>query len=71
MGLHGGEGLAVISVDGRGPASGVLEEGDVLLIIDGAPVTLARLKAVEGRLSRGARSTLVIQRGPTRFALRL
>jgi serine protease Do len=71
LGLRQNEGLAVIAVDPRGPASGVLEEGDVLLLLDGHPVTLARLKAVEPRLSRGARSTLVIQRGPTRFALRL
>jgi serine protease Do len=71
LGLRPGEGLAVIAVDPRGPASGVLEEGDVLLLLDGHPVTLARLKSVESRLSRGARSTLVIQRGPSRFALRL
>jgi serine protease Do len=69
--LGAGEGLAVIGVDPRGPASGVLEEGDVLLLLDGHAVTLARLKSVEARLSRGARSTLVIQRGHTRFALRL
>jgi serine protease Do len=69
--LRAGQGLAVIAVDPRGPASGVLEEGDVLLLLDGQAVTLARLKNVEARLSRGAHSTLVIQRGHARFALRL
>jgi serine protease Do len=71
LGLRPGEGLIVLAVDARGPASGVLDEGDVLLLLDGKPVTLPRLKAVEARLSRGVRSTLVIQRGPARFSLRL
>jgi serine protease Do len=71
VGLRGGEGLAVTAIDPRGPASGVLEEGDVLLVVDGQPVTLARLKTVEARVARGDRSTLIIQRGASRFALRL
>jgi S1-C subfamily serine protease len=71
LGLRSGEGLAVISVDSRGPASGVLEEGDVLLLLDGHAVTLPLLKSAEERLANGARSTLVIQRGHNRFALRL
>jgi Do/DeqQ family serine protease len=71
LGLGGGEGLAVTAVDPRGPASGVLEEGDLLLGIDGKGITLARLKAVVARLQRGAHATLVIQRGADRFALRL
>jgi len=69
--LRAGEGLVVTAVDPRGPASGVLEEGDILLLLDGKPVTLARLKAVEARLGHGGRSMLVIQRGQSRFALRL
>jgi serine protease Do len=71
LGLGAGEGLAVTAVDPRGPASGVLEEGDLLLGIDGKGITLARLKAVVARLQRGAHATLVIQRGADRFALRL
>ena len=71
LGLHPGEGLAVISVDSRGPASGVLEEGDALLLLDGQAVTLPLLKGAEEQLARGARATLVIQRGRNRFALRL
>src|SRR5262249_55444244 len=71
LGLGAGEGLAVMAVDPRGPASGVLEEGDVLLALDGRGITLARLKSVVARLQRGAHATLVIQRGPDRFALRL
>jgi S1-C subfamily serine protease len=71
LGLGAGEGLAVTAVDPRGPASGVLEEGDLLLALDGRGITLARLKAVVARLQRGAHATLVIQRGADRFALRL
>jgi serine protease Do len=73
-GLHAGEGLAVIDVDPRGPASGALDEGDVLLALDGQPVTPARLTTLEKRMARGARTTpatLIIQRGSERFALRL
>jgi serine protease Do len=71
LGLGAGEGLAVTAVDPRGPASGVLEEGDLLIALDGRGITLPRLKAVIARLQRGAHSTLVIQRGADRFALRL
>jgi serine protease Do len=74
LGLHAGEGLAVMEVDPRGPASGALDEGDVLVALDGQPVTAARLKAVETRIEHGRRSSpsvLVIQRGDSRFALRL
>ncbi len=71
LGLRAGEGLAVTAVDPRGPASGVLEEGDLLLALDNRGITLARLKAVVARLQRGAHATMVIQRGGDRFALRL
>jgi serine protease Do len=71
VGLPGGAGLAVVAVDPRGPASGVLAEGDVLLALDGKAITLARFKALAARLSRGERATLVIQRGADRFALQL
>jgi serine protease Do len=73
LGLGPGEGLAVIDVDPRGPASGTLDEGDVLLAVDGKALTPARLEALEKKLARGGRepSTLVIQRGNDRFALRL
>ncbi len=71
LGLPAGDGLQVTGVDPRGPASGVLEEGDVLLMLDGRPINLKRLKAVEDRLSRGQHAQLVIQRGPSRFVLRL
>jgi serine protease Do len=71
LGLHSGDGLAVTAVDPRGPASGVIEEGDVFLELDGRPVTLARLKQVEGRLARGAHSALVVQRGQARFVIKL
>ena len=67
----GGRGAGGVGVDPRGPASGVLEEGDVLLALDNRGITLARLKALVARLQRGAHATLVIQRGADRFALRL
>ncbi|HVZ87283.1 MAG TPA: trypsin-like peptidase domain-containing protein [Polyangia bacterium] len=70
LGLSGG-GLAVVAVDPRGPASGVLEEGDILLALDGRPITLAHFKALPARLTRGEHTTLIIQRGGDRFALRL
>jgi serine protease Do len=71
LGVAAGSGLVVTTVDPRGPASGVLEEGDVLLALDGRPVTAARIKGLEARLQRGARATLIIQRGADRFALQL
>jgi serine protease Do len=71
LGLPAGDGLLVTAVDPRGPASGVLEEGDILLLLDGHGVNLKRLRAVEERLSRGQHASLVIQRGQSRFLLRL
>jgi hypothetical protein len=59
----------VVAVDPRGPASGALEEGDVLLALDNQPITLAAFKALQGRLAHGGRATLIIQRGHERFAL--
>jgi serine protease Do len=74
LGLRAGEGLAIIGVDPRGPASGALDEGDILLALDGQPATAARLRALEARMSKGPRAapaTLIIQRGAGRFALKL
>jgi len=71
LGLGVGQGLAVTAVDPRGPASGVLEEGDVLLQVEGQPVTLDRMRGLEGRLGQGAHTVLFIQRGSTRFGIRL
>ena len=71
MGLGAGQGLAVTAVDPRGPASGVLEEGDLLVTVEGQPVTLDRLRGLQGRLAQGANALLIIQRGGQRFGLRL
>jgi S1-C subfamily serine protease len=71
LGLTAAGGMVVTAVDPRGPASGVLEEGDVLLALDGRPVNAARIKGLEARLQQGARATLIIQRGRDRFALQL
>jgi serine protease Do len=69
LGLGDSGGLAVVAVDPRGPASGALEEGDILLALDNKPITLAAFKALQGRLAHGGRATLIIQRGHERFAL--
>jgi serine protease Do len=69
VGLGGNGGLAVVAVDPRGPASGALEAGDILLALDGKPITLPQFKALQGRLARGDHATLIIQRGRERFAL--
>jgi len=71
LGLASGQGLAVTAVDPRGPASGVLEEGDVLLFLDRDAVTLANLRALEARLAQGAHAILIVQRGSSRFAIRM
>jgi serine protease Do len=74
VGLRPGEGLAVVDVDPRGPASGALDEGDILVALDGQPVTAARLTALEKKVEnrrRSSPSVLVIQRGGERFALRI
>jgi hypothetical protein len=42
-----------------------------LLMLDGKLVTLGRFKALEAKLGRGERATLIIQRGSERFALEL
>jgi len=69
--LAPGQGLAVASVDPRGPASGVLQEGDLLVGVNRQPLTLALLKALEPRLRLGVRAYLVVQRGSSRFVLQL
>jgi S1-C subfamily serine protease len=69
--LGPGQGLAVAAVDPRGPASGVLQEGDLLVGINRQPLTLALLKALEPRLRLGVRAYLVVQRGSSRFVLQL
>jgi serine protease Do len=74
LGLRAGEGLAVVEVDPRGPASGALDEGDILIALDGQPATAARLAAVEKKIETGTHRTpsaLVVQRGGERFVLRL
>jgi serine protease Do len=74
VGLRAGEGFAILGVDPRAPASGALDEGDVLVGIDGQPATAARLKALVARMGSAGRSphaTLIIQRGADRFALKL
>jgi serine protease Do len=74
IGLHAGEGFAIVGVDPRAPASGALDEGDILVGIDGQPATAARLKtllSLMGNNGRSPHATLIIQRGGARFALQL
>ncbi|MDB4981482.1 MAG: protease Do [Myxococcales bacterium] len=74
IGLRAGEGFAILGVDPRAPASGALDEGDILVGIDGQPATAARLKTLLSHMGNAGRSphaTLIIQRGGARFALKL
>ena len=70
LGLGAGEGLAVTAVDPRGPASGVLEEGDLLLALDGrghhAGAPEGRRRAPAARRPRHPGDSA--RRGPIRAA---
>jgi serine protease Do len=72
LGLPAGAGLRVVSVDPRGPVSGSLSEGDVIVMI-AAPTKVAAnvgsLRKFEERVRRGGRGQLVILREGEPFAL--
>jgi len=70
-GLPPGAGLAVTSVDPRGPASGHIEEGDVIIEVNGRPVTMGAAKAVEQVLGRHGRARITVQRANHVFHLML
>ncbi|HEY0707766.1 MAG TPA: trypsin-like peptidase domain-containing protein [Polyangia bacterium] len=72
LGLPAGAGLRVISVNPRGPVSGSLAEGDIIVMIAAptrTPATVASLRKFEQTLQRGARGQLIILRDGEPFAL--
>jgi S1-C subfamily serine protease len=72
LGLPAGSGLRVVSVDPRGPVSGSLNEGDVIVMIAAPAKVVANvgsLRKFEERVRRGGRGQLVILREGEPFAL--
>jgi serine protease Do len=71
----GGQGLKVVSVDRRSPASGSLQPGDVITHVvfgtQGRPATPALLKQLEQKLARGGSGRLVIVREGFQLVLSL
>ncbi len=61
----------VTGVDGRGPASGTMREGDIILLVDKKPVTGAVLAQLDYRLKQGSTIRLVIQRNGEQFLVEL
>jgi serine protease Do len=72
LGIPQDSGVRVIDVDPRGPVSGSLQEGDVIVLV-AAPkktsATIESLRALEQRLARGGHGQLVILREGEPFAL--
>jgi len=65
-------GIVVIGVIGGTPASGKLQEGDVIVAVDGAPVrTPDELRAAIGRRRPGQRVRLTVRRGGSMTRVRL
>jgi Lon-like protease len=65
-------GIAVIGVIGGTPASGSLQEGDVIVAVDGAQVrTPDQLRAAIGKRTPGDRVRLTLRRGESTLRIRL
>ena len=62
----GGQALKVIAVESRGPASGAMQEGDIIVLVGlgqkQVPATAASLKELADRVDRGGWGRLVILR---------
>ena len=73
LGLPGGAGVKVVTVDPSGMVSGSLQEGDVIALINGPggrkAATVESLREFEQRVRRGGRGQLVIVREGEPFAL--
>ena len=72
LGLPATTGLRVVQVKQRGPVSGSLQEGDIVVMIAAparAPATVDSLRAFENRVRRGGRGQLIIVREGEPFAL--
>jgi hypothetical protein len=62
----------VVGVAPRGPTSGTLQEGDVIVMIAAprrVPATVESLREFEKRLQRGGRGQLIIVREGEAFAV--
>jgi S1-C subfamily serine protease len=72
LGIPQDSGVRVIDVDPRGPVSGSLQEGDIIVMI-AAPkkstATVDSLRAFEQRLARGGHGQMIIVREGEAFAL--
>ena len=65
-------GALVIGVASDAPAAGKLEEGDVIVAVDGTPVrTTAELRTQIGKRKPGDKVTLTVERGGKKLDLRL
>jgi serine protease Do len=72
LGLPANTGLRVIQVKPRGPVSGSLQEGDLIVMIGApnrAPATVESLREFESRARRGGHGQLIIVRDGEPFAL--
>jgi serine protease Do len=72
LGLPPETGLRVAQVKPRGPVSGSLLEGDIVVMIAAptrAPATVESLRAFETRVRRGGRGQLIVVRDGEPFAL--
>jgi serine protease Do len=72
LNLPAGSGLRVVAVDPRGPVSGSLAEGDIIVMIAAptrAPANVGSLRQFEQRVRAGGRGQLVIVREGEAFAL--
>jgi serine protease Do len=72
LGIPAGSGVQVMAVAPRGPTSGTLQEGDVIVMIAGPrriPATVQNLREFEKRLQSGGRGQLIIIREGEAFAV--
>jgi serine protease Do len=70
--LPGGSGVRVLGIDPRGPVSGYLREGDVIVVIVTTRRQAATIEALRGfaqRLARGGRGQMVVMREGQPFVL--
>jgi serine protease Do len=72
IGIPEDSGVRVVAVDPRGPVSGSLQEGDIIVLIAAprkSPATLESLRTFGQQLARGGHGQLVIVREGEPFAL--
>jgi Do/DeqQ family serine protease len=72
LGIPADSGVQVVAVAPRGPTSGTLQEGDIIVMIAGPrriPATVENLREFEKRLQGGGRGQLIIIRDGEAFAV--